>query len=139
MNENDVKQELNDLNIEMGKAEKNRDADYFQKVLHEDLRFRRANKKIVTKKEYLWDLIQPENTFEELSVSDVEVTTYGDSDGDTAVVSLLVYARFKRPNDEEKLVERKGTYRNTRVFVKTGNEWQCAFWFNTEIDNLPTK
>lgn len=125
--------ELTELNRQMGEAEKNHDVEFFKKHLHNDLRFRRASRAIVSKKEFLWDLIQPENTFEELTVSDVEVTAHEN----TAVVSLLVHVRFKRPNEEGVLDEKKGTYRNTRIFIKEGNDWQCAFWFNTDVSDLP--
>lgn len=136
---NEAEAKLTQLNIAIGEAEKRHneeDVAFLKRVLSDDLRFRRAKGPIVTKREYLWDLIQPENTFEELVSDDVRVTLYED----TAVVSLLVSARFKRPDAEGNLKEKQGVFRNTRIFLRQEieegqdrEEWQCAFWFNSEI------
>jgi hypothetical protein len=72
----------------------------------------------------LWDLVQPENTYDYLDSEDIRVQSYGD----VAVVSLRVRAAGRR--GEAKF---EGVFRNIRLFVKSDKGWQCAVWFNTRV------
>ena len=122
----DVEKKLIELNMRIGEAEKQRDVDSLKRVLSDDLIFRRANGKIVNKKEYLESLQDPANTFDYLYSEDVKPNVY---EG-VAVVSLRVRAKGKRGPDRF-----EGTFRNIRIFLKKEEkeEWQCVVWFNTPI------
>lgn len=124
---NQVECKLIELNTQIGEAEmrhNDEDVAFLVQVLSDDLIFRRANGQIVRKKEFLWDLIQPENTFDYLIPENVEPKVFED----TAVVSLLVRAKGKRGE-----AGFEGVYRNLRLFQKREGEWRCVVWFNTEI------
>lgn len=126
---NEVERQLVDLNTKLAEAEKrhhDEDIVFLMRVFSDDLIFRRASGQIVKKKEFLWDLIQPENTFEYLiPESNVKPIVYED----TAVISLLVKAKGMRGNKGF-----EGVYRNTRLFQKREGDWQLALWFNTRIE-----
>jgi Domain of unknown function (DUF4440) len=119
----DVENELIELNIRIGEAEKKPDEAFLKRILADDLIFRRASGKVVNKKEYLEDLLNPDNTYEYLISEDVKPTVY---EG-LAVVSLRVRTKGKRG-----ITNFEGTYRNIRLFLKN-KEWQCVMWFNIEI------
>lgn len=65
-NKNDIENELIELNIKIGEAEKQRQEDFLKGVLADDLIFRRASGKVVNKVEYLADLVNPDNKYEYL-------------------------------------------------------------------------
>ena len=114
---------LVDLNAKVAEAEKSRDAEFFKATLSDGLTFRRADGRVVRKKEFLWDLVQPENAYEYLESEEIRAEVLGP----VAIVTLRVRAKGQRgPNPFE------GTYRNVRLFVKNeaGDAWQCAVWFN---------
>jgi hypothetical protein len=120
-----VENELIELNIKIGEAEKQRQQDFLRHVLHDDLIFRRASGKIVNKQRYLAELSDQNNTYEYLISEEVKPTVY---EG-IAVVSLRVRAKGKRGNDSF-----EGVYRNIRLFLKD-HGWFCVVWFNTIIDS----
>lgn len=135
MNDCEIKQELIDLNLEMGVAEKARDDGYFEKVLHTKLQFRRANGDVVNKDGFLTAMREGKVKHKYLFIppKNIEVTVYED----TAVVSLLLLASGtkKVPNSDVE-EDWEGVFRNTRIFLKVEGQWQCAFWFNTRIGSL---
>ncbi len=113
------------LNVLIGEAELNRDEKFLGDVLADDLVFRRANGTIVTKMEYLEELIKPENTYEYLYSENIKARI----NDDTALVSLNVRTKGKRG---EKEFEEK--FRNLRVFVRGDKNWLCMIWHNTRLD-----
>lgn len=119
----DIKQELIEINKNIGKAELERDKCFLSKILSEDLQFRRISGKVVTKQIYLNDLESAENTYDYNHSEDIEVLLTGEN---TALVSLRVWAKGKKSN-----IPFDGIYRNTRVFIKQQGEWKCFLWFNT--------
>jgi hypothetical protein len=129
-----VTQELVAHNIQMGEAEKNGESAFFEEVLHDNLRFRRASKAIVSKQEFLNDMKAKKTTYSSLHIppESVEVTVYED----TAMVSLLLHAAGTKANDGGSPTPWQGIYRNTRIFLNEEGKWQCAFWFNTRIGDL---
>src|SRR5262245_40261105 len=92
-NENDsIKQHLAQLNNDIGEQEKASNKDFFQRVLADDLFFRRASGDVVNKKGYLSDLDEVANNPYEISetyVQDIVV------DNETAVATVLVIAKRK--------------------------------------------
>lgn len=121
--------ELVDLNVKIGEAEKQRDCGFFESVLSEAFKFRRANGAIVDKAAYLEDLQKPENTFEYLVSEDIQGQVY---EG-VAVVTLRVRAKGTRGAKRF-----EGTFRNIRIFLKEPDRkpsWQLHFWFNVRIEN----
>jgi Domain of unknown function (DUF4440) len=119
MDERDLKR----LNEQFAEAEKTRNKRFFEGVLAEELRFRRANGSLANKDEFLSALMDGENTYDSLQSSDVETIVFDDR---VALVSLRVEARGKRSGETF-----EGTFRNTRLFVKQRRTWRCAIWFNS--------
>jgi hypothetical protein len=119
----DVEKKLKELNIGIGEAEKEHNLDFLKTILSDDLVFRRANGKIVNKKEYLESVQNPENTFDYLYSEDVKPIVYESA----AMVLLRVRAKGKRGPDPF-----EGNYRNIRLFLKN-QDWQCVMWFNIEV------
>jgi hypothetical protein len=119
MDERDLKR----LNEQFAEAEKTRNKRFFEGVLAEELRFRRANGSLANKDEFLSALMDGENTYDTLQSSDVETIVFDDR---VALVSLRVEARGKRSGETF-----EGTFRNTRLFVKQRRTWRCAIWFNS--------
>jgi Domain of unknown function (DUF4440) len=115
---------LEQLNVRIGDAEMRRDELFLKNILADELVFRRASGKIVTKDEYLAELVKPENTYEYLVSEAVEIAFNEDS----ALVSLVVRAKGKRG-----ATEFEGSFQNLRVFVKQAEKWCCVVWFNTRI------
>lgn len=113
------------LNVLIGDAELNRDENFLREVLADDLAFRRASGAVVTKDEYLSELIKPENTYEYLRSENIKAQI----NTDAALVSLVVSAKGKRGEKEF-----EGRFRNLRVFINDGKSWRCAVWHNTRID-----
>lgn len=113
------------LNVLIGEAELHRDEDFLRGNLADELVFRRANGSVVTKEEYLDELMKPENTYEYLVAENIK----SQIKDDTALVSLNVRAKGKRGEKEF-----EGTFRNLRVFVRKEKNWQCVIWHNTRLD-----
>jgi hypothetical protein len=116
--------ELESLNRKIGEAELMRDAAFLGEILAGELVFRRAGGKVVTKEEYLADLIKPENTYEYLESNNIQAI----ADEETALVTLFVKAKGKRGETEF-----AGEFENLRVFVRRAAKWQCIVWFNRKI------
>lgn len=152
MNDDNAVKALNDLNIAIGDAEKSVGAgdglidqkalDYLDGVLHKNLIFRRASGVEVGKDQFLKDLEKRNVTydFSESQVMQVNVHE-GKSKGQTtldqgvATVEVLVQAKGKKKSADN-TESWQGIYRNTRIFLKEGNNWQLAFWFNTQVGDL---
>jgi glyoxylase I family protein len=98
-------------------------------VLHDDLLFRRADGTIVTKQQYL-DAV-PTRTYDvlEVELGQIEET-------ETSAV-VLVSVRAEGASNGKAF---KGTYRNTRLFVREGGSWLCRVWVNVraglEIESI---
>jgi len=127
-----TEQDLIDVNIKIGEAEKQRDAVYLSTKLADNLRFRRANGTIVDKETYLADLQDLNNTYEYLYSEDVQATVYEN----TAVVSLRVRAKGTRGGTPF-----EGIFRNIRLFLNQPDKdknpvWQCYMWFNARIQDM---
>jgi hypothetical protein len=115
--------ELKELNEQFAEAEKTQNEEFFQRVLADGLRFRRADGSETNKDGYIEALKDPRNTYDTLESRDVEAIVF---DGRTALVSLRVLARGERSGKPF-----KGSFRNTRLFVKQAGNWKCAVWFNS--------
>jgi hypothetical protein len=113
------------LNVLIGEAELKRDENFLREVLADELVFRRANASVVTKDEYLADLIKPENSYEYLIAENIKAQVKDD----TALVSLDVRAKGKRGEKEF-----EGIFRNLRVFVRNEKKWKCMIRHNTRSD-----
>lgn len=117
------------LNIRIGDAERQRDADFLSSLLSDALQFRRANGSIVDKSTYLKDLKDPGNTYEYLVSEDVAAQIYEGA----ALVTLRVRAKGTRGSKPF-----EGIFRNIRIFLREPDkkpEWQLHSWFNVRIDN----
>jgi glyoxylase I family protein len=113
---------LQELNLEIGEAEKRHDAGFLHDVLHEDLVFRRADGSIVDKPRYLRDL--PEKTYRRVESEVIEM----DEGQDSAAVSVLVRAAWT--SDGRSFT---GSFRNTRLFTRKDGRWQCLAWVNVAL------
>ena len=127
-----LEQELTQLNIAIGEAEKQRDDAALKRILADDLIFRRASGIVVDKSTYLEELLKPENTYNYIcsEVIDVKLS----KSQTVAIVALHVRAKGKRG---ENLFE--GVYRNIRIFQKGEQGWQCHMWFNEPLKALSIK
>jgi len=121
----DITQELVDINKKIAKAEMERNIPFLTEHLAENLVFRRASGVVVSRETYLQDLQSPDNHYEFIHCEDIEVL---ETEEDAAVVSLRMWAKGKRSDKNF-----NGLYRNTRMFVRRENRWQCVAWFNTPI------
>jgi Domain of unknown function (DUF4440) len=117
---------LRQVNLELGEAEKERDVDRLEKLVHDFLVFRRADGGIVTKRQYLEAV--PTRTYDVLESEIVEI----DEGKDSTVVTVIVTAAG-RANDKPF----SGTFRNTLVFVSEGDRWQCRVWVNSRVATSP--
>ncbi len=116
--------ELRNINARIGEAEKRHaeeDVEFLGGVLHDDLVFRRADGRLVSKRDYL-DAV-PNRTYERL---EAEIVRIHETEA-SAVVTLLVDA-VVRTQDGGTLA---GRFRNVRVFVRDGGGWRCRIWVNT--------
>lgn len=120
-----ITDELVDLNKGIAKAEMERDIPFLTEHLAENLVFRRASGAVVSRETYLCDLQSPDNSYDFIHCEDIEVLETGEG---AALVSLRMWAKGKRSDKSF-----NGLYRNTRVFVKRDNRWQCVAWFNTPV------
>lgn len=115
---------LINLNKQIGEAELRRDETFLRDVLADELVFRRASGAVVTKEEYLAELIKPENTYEYLESENLRFI----ANEEIAVVTLIVKAKGKRGEKEF-----EGKFQNRRVFIEQQGNWKCIVWFNTKI------
>jgi glyoxylase I family protein len=97
--------------------------------LHDDLLFRRADGTVVTKQQYL-DAV-PTRTY---GVLDVELGQIEETENGAVV---LVLVRAEGTSNGKAF---KGTYRNTRLFVRESGAWLCRVWINVraglEIESI---
>jgi hypothetical protein len=115
-----IEKTLRALNAAIGDAERGGDTAFFQRVLADDLIFRRASGAVVTKQQFLYDL-EP-NAFVVMRDEVVDVQVYDDS----VVVTVRVTAQ--RPGDQT-----PQDYLNIRRFVNRRGEWQMQAWLNTAL------
>jgi ketosteroid isomerase-like protein len=115
-------QDLRQINVEIGEAETRQDAKSLDRVLHDDLVFRRADGHLVTKQEYLEAV--PTRTYERLESDVPEIHEQQES----AVVTVIVDAAGTTARGRF-----EGRYRNTRVFVNDDGRWLCRIWVNVPI------
>jgi hypothetical protein len=120
----DIVAELTELNKAFAVAEFAADVEFFRCHLADGLRFRRASGKVVDKVTFLKDVGAAANTNERVDAQQIEVLPYGE---DLAVCSMLVLFKGTRGGAPV-----EGTFRNTRVFIRSEAVWKCAVWFNTK-------
>lgn len=123
MNQVNNKQELIDLNLKIGKAEKQCDLHFLSDVLADDLVFRRASGAVVNKDQFLDYLEKGKITYDCLVSEVIDVIFHNE----LALVSLIVCAIGM--NEGKRF---SGEYLNTRLFLKKDTGWQCFLWFNTK-------
>jgi hypothetical protein len=117
-------QRLIDYNQAIIAAEFVGDAPRLAPLLHEALVFRRAGGGVVGKQEFLDGVTDPDNVNEALRPADneLEVRIFEDQ----AVTSLRLYFKGMRGGQAV-----EGVFRNTRLWLRVGDDWQCAVWYNT--------
>jgi glyoxylase I family protein len=115
-----VKQDLRELNVRIGVAEKDHDLQYLRDVLHEELVFRRADGTVVGKVEYLDGLAARSYDLMDVEVLDVQ------EGAESAVVDVVVTARGTSGGKPF-----GGSFRNVRTFVRDNGRWRCRVWINT--------
>jgi hypothetical protein len=106
---------------------------FFRGVLDQTLRFRRADKSIVTRDEFLIDLAKAENRRFRIEPAEELVC---DLYEDTALVSVLL--EVEGVNGEKSV---DGVYRNVRIFHRepATDSWRLKIWFNHRVGDLPAK
>jgi ketosteroid isomerase-like protein len=119
--ESGSREELTQINVGIGDAEKRQDATDLEPVLHDDLVFRRADGKLISKQQYL-DAV-PTRVYERLDADVVEIHEKDES----AVVTVIVDAAGTTADGSRF----DGRFRNVRVFVKDDGRWLCRLWVNT--------
>jgi glyoxylase I family protein len=115
-----VQQDLRELNVRMGVAEKEHELDFLREVLHDELVFRRTDGTVVGREQYISDL--ESRTYELLEVEVLDV----DENPHSAVVTVLVTTRGATRGTRF-----AGTFRNVRTFVRNRDAWECRLWINT--------
>jgi glyoxylase I family protein len=113
-------EELRQVNVDIGAAEKSHDLPFLRRVLDDLLVFRRADGSVVGKDDYLAGL--EGRTYDELRTEVVDL----DEEAESAVVTAIVTTRGT--NNGKPF---GGTFRNVRTFVRTDGAWQCRLWINT--------
>jgi glyoxylase I family protein len=114
--------DLREVNVGIGVAEKAHDLEFLGDVLDDDLIFRRADSKIVGKDAYLEALRA--RTYDDIATEISEV----DEQADSAVVTAIVTA--SGASDGKPF---SGTFRNVRTFVADDDGWRCTLWINTRV------
>jgi hypothetical protein len=118
--------QLQRLNLSIADWEQKRDKEAIAKldeILSPDLLFRRANKTVVGKREFMAGLRDPSPfTKRESEQAAVEIQ------GDRALVTLTV-ATFKADGTES-------LYRNVRFFIRRAGHWRLEFWFNDDVTEV---
>jgi hypothetical protein len=115
--------DLRRANLEIGVAEQNRDLDFLDAALHNDLVFRRADGSIVGKEAYLRSV--DTRTYYSISTEVLDV----DEASDSAVVTAIVTARGTADGKPF-----GGTFRNVRAFIGGKGRWRCLMWINTRSE-----
>ena len=121
------KEKLIEINNSIRAAEWKRDTDTLEKILSEDLIFRRANGNFADRKTYLDGLKDPNNIYEHLENVDTEVKI--NEANNLAIVTVTVKASGKRGEKGDPF---RGLYKNIRFFRKT-EEWKMYAWYNETI------
>jgi len=119
-------EQLKRTNMSIALWEQQRDEDsikHLDRVLSANLVFRRANKSVVGKADFMAGLAGP-SPFEERHSEHATV----DILGDRAVVTVTVVATKKSGSEER--------YRNLRIFVRRDEQWQLEFWFNDDVTHV---
>ena len=123
---------LSDLILRIGEAESQRHEAFLQQILADDLRFRRARGAVVDKITHCNVVTGPPNTYA-YSYSDV-FQVFGLSD--SAVVSLLVWAKGIREKGTPGKTAFSRAFRNLRIFCRDAAAVHgrlCHFWFNNQV------
>ena len=125
MSESDQDQ-LTRTNLSIGEWEQERDPAAVAKldeILSPDLLFRRADKTIAGKREFITGLSKPgpfTKRTSDLAAVDVR--------GDRALVTVIVSATREDGST--------GRYRNIRLFFRRDGHWQLEFWFNDDVTDI---
>lgn len=119
---------LVELNEKLGEAERTKDTAWLERVLSNDLNFRRANEKVETvvdKATYIAQLA--DRHYDTLESSDIRVCVYGS----VAIVTLVVRAAGNAAGNAF-----GGLYTNIRVFraADIPERWQLVRWYNVPIE-----
>lgn len=114
-----IVEELTKLTRSLSEAEKRGDTAFFKKHLSEQLIFRRASGKVITKSTFLEDL-KPNNYEYNIPFN---ITVNVAEDGQSAAISLTIAAKIMDPPIE-------GTWRNIRLFQQNNDVWQIVSWYN---------
>jgi len=115
--------DLRKANVEIGAAEQNRDLDFLDAALHDDLIFRRADGSIVGKEAYINSVCR--RTYDSIMTEVLDV----DERADSAVVTALVTASGTINGKPF-----SGTFRNVRTFVGGKGRWRCRMWINNRVE-----
>lgn len=124
-----TKQDLIQIERDIGKANIDRDYDYFERIEAEEFIFTGEDGSVTTKKEDLAGLKEPANpdyTLEAYAVNEAKVTLYGK----TAVVTGRVTTKAKYKG----AVVAKQT-RFTDVFVWRDGRWQIVAGHSSRVRN----
>lgn len=118
--------QLRRINLSIACWEQERDVraiEQLDDVISPELVFRRADKTIVGKQEFMAGLRKP-SPFAARVSEDAAVEVRGDH----ALVTLTVAAT--REDGTE------GRYRNIRMFIRRNGKWQLEFWFNDDVTRM---
>jgi hypothetical protein len=115
---------LNEESVKVEQAGGDEARKYFEKLLSDQLIFRRATGKVVGKAEFIEGL-KKSSPFSSRSSGIVSVTSLNDR----ALVTLIVVAT--RADDGS-----VHHYRNIRLFSRSGQDWLMELWYNYEITGL---
>ncbi len=113
---------LKQLNKKFGEAEKNKENAFFDKHLSDDLLFRRASGKIVSKEEFLADLQNQSLNYHHIKTDVKEISI--SKDESKAVVKAIVFVKM----------ENEGYFTNLRFFQKQNDTWMLTAWYNEMSD-----
>ena len=117
---------LKRTNLSISRWEQERDEDSIKRldrVLSSHLLFRRANKTVVGKADFMAGL-EGASPFETRESEDVTVEIMGDR-----AVAVLTVVTTKKDGTEER-------FRNVRMFGRRGDEWQVEFWLNDDVTHV---
>ena len=117
---------LRSINVDMVAWEQARDAEAIRKLdelLSPQIVFRRADKSVVGKKEFIDGLSGP-SPFATRESSDVVVELRGDRAFSTSIVTTT---------KEDGSVNH---YRNIRWFARGDGRWLVEYWFNDDVADL---